>query len=82
MFERVCARLRLSAAAPLAQGLSTVRFASAGFAVVLLAGLTALVFRQQLFGHWTFPWDFLGAYTTTPAYVAAAVGGGSPSSRL
>jgi hypothetical protein len=45
-------------------------------AVAGLLALTALVFRQQLFEHWTFPWDFVGAYTTTPAYVAAAVGGG------
>jgi hypothetical protein len=36
--------------------------------------LTMLVFRQQLFDHWTFPWDFLGGYTTTPAFVAASAG--------
>jgi hypothetical protein len=42
-------------------------------------GLTVLaivVFRQQLFDHWTFPWDFVGGYTTTPAFVAASVGSG------
>lgn len=38
-----------------------------------LCALTTLVFRQQLFDHWTFPWDFLGGYTTTPAFVAASV---------
>jgi hypothetical protein len=38
--------------------------------------LTLIIFRQQLFSHWTFPWDFVGAYTTTPAYVAAAIGDG------
>jgi hypothetical protein len=43
---------------------------------LLLAGLTALVFRQQLFDHWSFPWDFLGTYTTTPAFVAATIGRG------
>jgi hypothetical protein len=42
----------------------------------VLFALTVVVFRQQLFDHWTFPWDFVGAYTTTPAYVAAAVGAG------
>ena len=41
-----------------------------------LATVTVLIFWQQLFDHWTFPWDFVGAYTTTPAFVAASVGGG------
>ncbi len=45
-------------------------------ALLVLFVLTVVVFRQQLFDHWTFPWDFVGAYTTTPAYVAAAVGAG------
>jgi hypothetical protein len=45
---------------------------------VLLAGLTAWVFWQQLFDHWSFPWDFLGTYTTTPAFVAATIGRGHP----
>jgi hypothetical protein len=45
-------------------------------AVLLLGALTMLVFRRQLFAHWTFPWDFLGAYTTTPAFVAASVSAG------
>jgi hypothetical protein len=45
-------------------------------AVVLLAGLTAWVFGRQLFDHWSFPWDFLGTYTTTPAFVAATIGRG------
>jgi hypothetical protein len=36
--------------------------------------LAVVIFRRQLFAHWTFPWDFVGAYTTTPAYVAASVG--------
>jgi hypothetical protein len=44
--------------------------------VGFLAVATALIFRQQLFDHWTFPWDFVGAYTTTPAFVAASVGAG------
>ncbi|HTW42740.1 MAG TPA: hypothetical protein VMD79_10545 [Solirubrobacteraceae bacterium] len=41
-----------------------------------LALITVLVFFQQLFEHWTFPWDFVGAYTTTPAFVAASAAGG------
>ncbi|MGA9876177.1 MAG: hypothetical protein WBQ21_10235 [Solirubrobacteraceae bacterium] len=45
-------------------------------AVTLLTLLTVVVFRQQLFDHWTFPWDFLGSYTTTPAYIAAVFEGG------
>jgi hypothetical protein len=45
-------------------------------AVLGLLVLTAVVFKEQLFGHWTFPWDFVGAYTATPAFVAASVGGG------
>ncbi len=43
-------------------------------AVALLAVLTTWVFRRQLFGAWTFPWDFIGSYTTTPAFVAATIG--------
>ncbi len=35
-----------------------------------------LVFWQQLFDHWTFPWDFLGTYTTTPAFVGASIENG------
>jgi len=46
----------------------------------LLVGLTVWVFAKQLFDHWTFPWDFLGTYTTTPAFVAATVGRGHPLS--
>jgi len=49
---------------------------SAGLSLLLLAVLTLIVFREQLFDHWTFPWDFLGAYTTTPAFVVASVEGG------
>lgn len=45
-------------------------------ATLLLAGLTAWIFRRQLFDHWSFPWDFLGTYTTTPAFVAATIGRG------
>jgi hypothetical protein len=44
--------------------------------IATLVALTALVFWRQLFDHWTFTWDFLGAYTTTPAFVAASVSGG------
>ncbi|HST56309.1 MAG TPA: hypothetical protein VLJ42_10530 [Solirubrobacteraceae bacterium] len=41
-----------------------------------LLALTVLVFEQYLFSRWTFRWDFLGAYTTTPAFVAASIGSG------
>jgi hypothetical protein len=44
--------------------------------VGLLTALTIWLFHLQLFDHWTFPWDFLGAYTTTPAFVAATIGRG------
>jgi hypothetical protein len=46
----------------------------------LLLALTAGIFARQLFEHWTFPWDFLGTYTTTPAFVAATIGHGHPLS--
>jgi hypothetical protein len=39
-----------------------------------LLALTLLVFQRQLFEHWTFQWDFLGAYSTAPAFVAATIG--------
>jgi hypothetical protein len=45
-------------------------------AIVLLGVLTVWVFERQLFDHWSFPWDFLGTYTTTPAFVAATIGRG------
>lgn len=32
----------------------------------------------MIFDGWTFPWDFLGSYTTTPAFVAASIGRGHP----
>jgi hypothetical protein len=47
-------------------------------AVGLLVLLTVGVFAQHLFGHWTFPWDFEGAYSTSPAFVAATIGSGHP----
>ncbi len=45
-------------------------------AVGLLIALTVWVFHLQLFDGWSFPWDFLGTYTTTPAFVAATIGRG------
>src|ERR1700733_2555673 len=45
-------------------------------AIGCLVALTVLVFWQQLFDHWTFPWDFLGTYTTTPAFVGASIENG------
>jgi hypothetical protein len=47
-------------------------------AVAAMIVLTAWVFRQQLFDHWSFPWDFLGSYSTSPAFVAATIGRGHP----
>ena len=44
--------------------------------VATLTVLTLLVFRHHVFQAWTFPWDFLGTYTTTPPFVAASVGTG------
>jgi hypothetical protein len=48
------------------------------FAVAVLTALVVWVFWHHLFDHWTFPWDFLGTYTTTPAFVAATFGSGHP----
>lgn len=47
-------------------------YGTAAAAVGVLAVLTALMFWQHLFDGWTFPWDFLGSYETTPPFVAAA----------
>lgn len=49
-------------------------------AACLLIALTLWVFRRQLFDHWSFPWDFLGTYTTTPPFVADTFGLGHPVS--
>jgi hypothetical protein len=48
--------------------------------VILLVALTALSFRHQVFGGWTFPWDFFSTPTTTPAFVADTFGRGHPLS--
>ncbi len=58
--------------------LTSWRGAAPLFGVALLAVLTAWIFRQQLFDGWSFPWDFLGSYSTTPAFVAATIGRGHP----
>jgi hypothetical protein len=44
--------------------------------VVALAVATTAVFARHLFGHWIFPWDFVGTYTATPPFVAATFGSG------
>jgi hypothetical protein len=49
-------------------------------AIGVLTIITLWTFHQQLFEQWTFPWDFLGTYTTTPAFVAATFGHGHPLS--
>jgi hypothetical protein len=43
-------------------------------ALGVLLLLTVVIFWQQLFDHWTFPWDFVGGYSATPAFVAATFG--------
>lgn len=48
------------------------------FVIGLLAAITMWAFRFQLFEHWSFPWDFLGTYSTTPAFVADTIGRGHP----
>lgn len=45
-------------------------------ALTVISALTIITFRKQLFDHWTFPWDFVGAYSATPAFVAATIGHG------
>jgi hypothetical protein len=49
-------------------------------AIAVLALVTVWIFHLQLFEQWSFPWDFLGTYTTTPAFVAATFGHGHPLS--
>jgi hypothetical protein len=50
------------------------------FSAVFLVVLTALIFRHQVFGGWSFPWDFESTPTTTPAFVADTFGRGNPLS--
>jgi hypothetical protein len=50
---------------------------------LIIAGLFALtlwIFHLQIFDNWSFPWDFGGTYSTTPAFVAATFGHGHPLS--
>jgi hypothetical protein len=42
-----------------------------------LLALTAAVFFPHLFLHWSFPWDFQGKFTASPAYVASTIGRGN-----
>jgi hypothetical protein len=58
--------------------LATGRPAAGVLAVGFLTIVAIVVFRQAIFDRWTFPWDFLGSYTTTPAFVAASIGRGHP----
>lgn len=62
---------------PIVARLSDPRLAPA-LAVGCLVAMTLLVFQRQLFGHWTFQWDFLGSFSTAPAFVAATIGHGHP----
>jgi hypothetical protein len=47
-------------------------------ASLLVTALVVWVFRRQIFDYWSFPWDFIGSYSTTPAFVAASIGRGHP----
>jgi hypothetical protein len=57
-------------------------FRGGGYSALLIVGIlsaiTMWVFKLQLFEHWSFPWDFLGTYSTTPAFVADTIGRGHP----
>ena len=75
----VAAGVRRPVATRLLERLSIAGFTPA-LAVTGLLLLTVAVFTRQLFGHWSFPWDFLGTYTATPPFVATTIGTGHPVS--
>jgi hypothetical protein len=54
------------------------RVGAPAIGVMAMALLTTWVFHQQLFDGFSFPWDFLGSYSTTPAFVASTIGQGHP----
>lgn len=72
------ARERRPRGRSLAISLSARRGAAPVIAVAAMAALTAWVFHQQLFDGFSFPWDFLGSYSSTPAFVASTIGRGHP----
>jgi hypothetical protein len=79
---RAAARFEAKARARIRGGAIPLRLSGRGvaptLAIALLALLIAWVFREQLFDGWSFPWDFLGSYSTTPAFVASTIGRGHP----
>jgi hypothetical protein len=46
--------------------------------IALFGALVVWIFWRELFDGWTFPSDFLGGSSTTPAFVAATIGRGHP----
>jgi hypothetical protein len=69
---RVLSLTRYSRESCRSPGFGLVPFAVISFLTVI----TVVVFKRHLFDHWTFPWDFFGPYSTTPAFVAAVTGSG------
>jgi hypothetical protein len=45
-------------------------------ALAALTVLVLVVFVRQVFEGWTFSWDFVGAYSASPAFVGASMGHG------
>ena len=45
-------------------------------AMAALTVLVLVVFVRQVFEGWSFPWDFGGAYSASPAFVGASIGHG------
>src|SRR5687768_2135981 len=52
------------------------RAARSAVPVAVVALVVGATFHRHLFAGWTFPWDFLGGYTASPAFVAQTVGRG------
>jgi hypothetical protein len=79
---RAASRAAIEARARIRSVAVPVRVSWRGVAPVLSIGLLAVltmwVFHQQMFDGWSFPWDFLGSYSTAPAFVAATIGRGQP----
>ena len=65
---------------PEEDGRRFLRFLAPAAIVSLLVGLTVAIFWRQLFSGWTFPYDFLGPYSSTPGFVAATIGRLNPVS--
>ena len=62
----------------LLSGLAETRWLAPVLALAWLTALTLAVFHHQIFEHWTFPWDFIGDYSSSPAFVATTIGSGHP----